>query len=404
MNPLLPLNVCVPDGEARSMPDGRLYLYGSFDIPGKMTYCSDRYHVFSTDKNDLTDFCDHGVSFTIEEAAKGGFDPRTALFAPDCVYRDGKYWLYFCTSDNREGVAVSDRPEGPFTDATEIVLPHQAIDPAVFVDEDGQAYYFWGQFDLHGAKLNEDMRSIDASTHCPSLLNEREHGFHEGASIRRRGDLYYMLYTDVSRGRATCISYATAASPLGPYTKQGVIIDNTGCDPASWNDHGSMERFGDRWFVFYHRSSQNSFYSRRACAEEIFFDEAGKIAEVIPTSVGGERALPTDTDLPAAVASRMWGEAYSEGGTVRDLGGVAVRPEWVEYRSFDLTGVSALTLTGEGAAEITVHTEDNEILAKGTFAGGSLTLPMKPASGIRPIWICAVGKMTLHTVRLETKI
>ncbi|MBO5110780.1 MAG: family 43 glycosylhydrolase [Clostridia bacterium] len=402
MNPLLPARYCIPDAEARAMPDGRLYLYGSFDIPGKTTYCSDRYHVFSTDKSDLTDFCDHGVSFTIEEAAKGGFNPRTALFAPDCVYRNGKYWLYFCTSDNREGVAVSGRPEGPFTDATELRLPHNAIDPAVFVDEDGQAYYFWGQFDLHGAKLNDDMRSIDESTHCPSILNEREHGFHEGASIRRRGDLYYMLYTDVSRGRATCISYATATSPLGPYTKQGVIIDNTGCDPQSWNNHGSMEPYGDRWFVFYHRSSRNGFYSRRVSAEEIFFDAEGRIAEVIPTSVGGEPVLPMDTTLPAAMAARMWGDAYVEGETVRNLGGVPVRPEWVEYRSFDLTHAKSLALTGEGAGEITVHTEGNEVLAKGSFRGDTLTLTLKPTVGAKPIWICVTGKIDLHTVRLTT--
>ena len=401
MNPLLKSEFCVPDAEARAMPDGRLYLYGSFDIPGRRTYCSDRYHVFSTDDSSLDHFCDHGVSFTIEEAAKGGFDPHTALFAPDCVYCNGKYWLYFCTSDNREGVAVSDTPEGPFRDATEIRLPHNAIDPAVFVDEDGQAYYFWGQFDLHGAKLNSDMRTIDEGTHCPSILNEREHGFHEGASIRRRGDLYYMLYTDVSRGRATCISYATATSPLGPYTKGGVIIDNTGCDPSSWNNHGSMEQYGDRWFVFYHRSSRDGFYSRRVCAEEIFFDENGMIAEVVQTSVGGETVLPVNTVLPAACAARMWGEAYVQGDSVLRLGGVPVRPEWVEYRSFDLTGAKSLTLTGEGGGSITVHRENSQPLGAGTFTGGSLTIPLTPTDGVHPIWVCVTGKMDLHTVCLN---
>jgi len=119
--------------------------------------------------------------------------------------------------------------------------------------------------------------------------------------------------------------------------------------------------------------------------------------------VGGERVLPANTVLPAAVAARMWGGAYADGKVVRDLGGTPLRPGWVEYRAFDLTGAEGLTIEGEGQAEITVHTQGNEVLAQGAFKGGRLTLALKPSAGVRPVWICAAGKMELHSVCLNTR-
>lgn len=139
MNPILPLNHFVPDGEARLMPDGRLYLYGSYDISGETTYCSDVLYVFSTD--DLIHWTDHGIclkSSDIPWAAEGSL-----MYAPDCIYQDGKYYLYFCMTNSYEGVAVSDTPYGYFTSPSPIPYADRlSIDPAVFIDDDGQAYYW----------------------------------------------------------------------------------------------------------------------------------------------------------------------------------------------------------------------------------------------------------------------
>ncbi|MFW6312759.1 MAG: carbohydrate-binding protein [Spirochaetota bacterium] len=82
--------------------------------------------------------------------------------------------------------------------------------------------------------------AIVPETLNPSLPNEAEHGFHEGTSVRKRNGVYYLVYADISRGRPTALGYATADSPLGPYTKRGIIVDNTGCDPETWNNHGSI--------------------------------------------------------------------------------------------------------------------------------------------------------------------
>lgn len=152
-NPLLPLKHHIPDGEAHVMPDGKLYVYGSYDALDT-AYCSEKYHVVSTP--DLKHWTVHGISFQAgdvpwagdpeaarspgigwyhptsflqkmidsmpeeEKAAAQGCsgtgDGKELLFASDCIYRDEKYSLYFCMSDNSEGVVVSDRPEGPFKD------------------------------------------------------------------------------------------------------------------------------------------------------------------------------------------------------------------------------------------------------------------------------------------------
>lgn len=116
-----------------------------------------------------------------------------------------------------------------------------------------------------------DLRGIEPVALQVSLLNEKEHGFHEGASIRKR----------------PCIASRT---PFGPYTKQGVIVDNLGFDHATWNNHGSMCKFRGQWYVFYHRSSHGTNAHRRVCVEPIQFDVQSQIASVEMTTQGARAA------------------------------------------------------------------------------------------------------------------
>ncbi|MCM1236896.1 MAG: family 43 glycosylhydrolase, partial [Ruminococcus flavefaciens] len=215
---------------------------------------------------------------------KEGEEEAPLLFAPDAVYRDGRYYLYFCMKDDSEGVAVSDRPQGPFHDP--IQLPCGGIDPAVFIDDDGQAYLYWGQLFSHGVKLNQDMVSFDRENIVDDLVTEEEHFFHEGSSMRKIGGLYYYIYANMERGKPTSLGYATGKSPLGPFQYRGIIIDNDGCDPASWNNHGSIECFQGQWYVFYHRCSRGVQQHRRLCIERIQINEDGTIPEVKMTSQG----------------------------------------------------------------------------------------------------------------------
>lgn len=344
-NPILPLEHHVPDSEAHVMPNGKLYIYGSYD-DREDVYCSEKYHVVSTP--DLEHWTVHGVSFAggdvpwfgdpdaphypgidwthptpfiqkmladmglsadKEKFEKKGNGPDPPLlFAPDAVYRDGKYYLYFCMKDDSEGVAVSDRPEGPFCDPVQ--LPCGGIDPAVFMDDDGQAYYYWGQLFSHGVRLNPDMVSFDRDAVVDDLVTEEEHFFHEGSSMRKIGDTYYYVYADMERGKPTALGYATGKSPLGPFTYRGIIIDNDGCDPASWNNHGSIECVNGQWYVFYHRCSRGTQEHRRLCIEPIHINADGSIDEVKMTSQGvGAPFVPGET-IMGYQACGLRGSAY----------------------------------------------------------------------------------------------
>jgi arabinoxylan arabinofuranohydrolase len=328
MNPILPIQHFVPDVEARVWSDGRIYLYGSYDISGGDTYCSYEQHVFSS--ADMVNWQHHGECFRSTGPNSDVPWAEQPLYAPDCIFLNGRYYLFFCLADATEGVAESSSPAGRFLHAAPVQgADRDAIDPAALVDDDGQVYYFWGQFHLRGARLRPDLKSIDPATLNTAIITEAGHGFHEGACIRKRNGIYYLVYTDISRGRATCLAYATSSAPLGPYVKRGIIIDNTGCDPQSWNNHGSIAQFpvpasshrsaaagvearnDGQWYVFYHRSSQNTRYNRRVCVEPIYFNPDGTIDEVEMTTQGASGPLDARKELQAARACLLSGGLHT---------------------------------------------------------------------------------------------
>lgn len=377
MNPLLPPGTFVPDAEARAWSDGRLYLYGSLDIEGNTAYCSCEYKVFSS--GDLKQWTDHGVSFRSRGEASGVPWSEMPLYAPDCICVDGKYYLYFCQADNGEGVAVGDAPQGPFADAVPVQGAHgDAIDPAVFLDDDGQVYYYWGQFHARGARMRADLASLDAASVRSHLLNEAEHGFHEGASVRKRNGIYYLVYTDTSRGKATCLSYATSASPLGPFTKGGVIVDNDGCDPHTWNNHGSIAEWDGRWYVFYHRSSRGSPYSRRVCVEPIHFNADGSIPEVEMTTQGAFGPISAFERMDAYRACLLAGNARTQSselpvaveGPPAEFLSMIEDGAWAAYKYLDFGHgavsfeVQAASMTEGGDIEVRLDRFDGPLIGK----------------------------------------
>lgn len=397
MNPVLPKEHFVPDSEARVMPDGRLYVYGSYDISGNMSYCSDVLHVFSTE--DLVSWVDHGVAFSVKDIP--WTSENSILYAPDCIHRDNKYYLYFCLSDNTEGVAVSDSPFGPFEDPQ--IIHHASgdgIDPAVFIDDDGKAYYFWGQFSLRAAEMYKDMKTLNENTINRNLLDEKRHGFHEGASIRKYKDIYILLYTCILRGKATCLAHATSHHPLGPYTYRGIVIDNIGVDPKTWNNHGSIECFNGKWYVFYHRSSQNSNFNRRLCIEPIEISSDGFIKEVLPTSQGVHESIDASSQIPASIACRLggWGtEAYiAPDSDIQNEEVIcnAFGAGWAVYRYLNFSSqVKSISITyasnGSGALEVWA---DDKLISEVALENTSMryqttSSPVHQISGIHTLYL-----------------
>ncbi len=404
-NPILPKEKFTPDVEARVF-NGRMYLYGSNDEAVGQSYCSDRYYVYSS--CDMKEWKEEGISFTSAQAHRAT-EKQMALYAPDCIRKNGTYYLYYCQPDGSEGVAQSNYPAGPFSGARAVEgADGSGIDPAVFIDDDGQAYFYWGQFRLKAAKLHKTMYKILPETLQKQLIDEAGFGFHEGASIRKRNGIYYLIYTDISRGKATCLSYATAKSPLGPFQKGGIILDNIGCDPNVWNNHGSIAEFGGQWYVFYHRASMGTEYNRRVCVEKIFFEEDGRIQEVRMTTQGAGDPVDPQQRMEAYRACEMNGTVHTmqettEGRTHEYLCHIE-DGDWMAYRYFRFARPMKqikMMAGAEGGAVIEVRLDapEGEKIGECMIKPGGWQIyaaPVMPAAGIRALYLTAKAPSGTH--------
>ncbi|WP_208292349.1 family 43 glycosylhydrolase [Sphingobacterium paludis] len=310
LNPIAPPGVYIADPEVRKMPNGKIFLYGSKDDVGNQ-WCSNNYNVLSTDN--LVEWNMEQTSFATEGVGKQTDYTTQLLYAPDCIEHNGKYYLYYClaTNEENEGVAVSDSPYGPFKNG-QIMKGAEGIDPSVFIDDDGQAYLFWGQANVKGAKLSQDMKQI-AGPITEGLLTYKVHKFNEGSSVRKHNGIYYFVYAShVRHGESNCatLCYATSTSPLGPYTYGGVIIDNWGSGRNLVNNHGCIEEIDGQWYVFYHRPTHASSTMRKACMEPIFFEKDGTIREVEMTTQGAGGPIDPTLRMEAARACLMDGNVF----------------------------------------------------------------------------------------------
>ena len=346
-NPIVPAGVYMADPAAHVWDDGRIYIYGSVD-ESVDHYCSHRYHILSSD--DMLNWTLHENVF----ASKGKDDQvpysDALLYAPDCQYNDGTFYLYYplASSQQTEGVATSANPAGPFSDGQHIELHgYNQIDPAVFIDDDGSAYYIWGQFTAKMARLKPGMKEIDKSTIRDSVLTEGEHFFHEGGHLVKREGIYYFIYAHMGRaGRPTCIGYATSNAPMGPYRYGGVIIDNDHSDPSVWNNHGSIVHYKGRWYVFYHRATHGSVMMRKACVEPITFNPDGSIPEVEMTTQGAGPPLKSNTRIDAERACLLYGnvriQTFASDG--EELGEIR-NGDFAAYKYIDFgSGIESVTV------------------------------------------------------------
>lgn len=307
-NPIVPPGVYLADPSAHQWQDGKMYVYGSRD-ENPAYYCSWNYDVLSS--ADLKNWKLSPRTFVSKGPGDQVSYSDELLYAPDCQYHNGTYYLYYCLADGNhtEGVATSASPAGPFANGRDMKLGiNNQIDPCVFMDDDGKAYYIWGQFNAKVARLKPDMIHIDAATIKENVITQKEHFFHEGGYMVKRNGIYYFIYAHMGRaGRPTCLGYATAKSPFGPFKYRGVIIDNDHCDPAVWNNHGSIARFNGKWYVFYHRATHGSNVMRKACIEPITFNKDGSIPEVEMTTQGAAGPLNAFEKMDAERACLLYG-------------------------------------------------------------------------------------------------
>jgi len=282
-NPFI-TSIYTADPSAHVWADGRLYVYPSHDIdPPRGCDLMDQYHVFSTD--DMVHWRDEGQILAASQVPWSTPDGNF-MWAPDCAYKNGVYYFYFphpsgkpWNSTWKIGVATSAKPASDFVVQKYIDGLEPMIDPCVFVDDDGQAYFYYGGGGVcKGGRLKDNMMEIDGAMQTMQGLQD----FHEATWVHRRGDLYYLSYADNHDvgGKHNHMRYAVSKSPLGPWTYKGIYIDAT----DSYTDHGSIVEYKGQWYAFYHNSSiSHNDWLRSICVDTLGYSDDGSIKKLIQT-------------------------------------------------------------------------------------------------------------------------
>jgi len=269
---------------------GRVYLYTGQDeaAAGKEEYVMREWLCFSS--HNLVDWKPEGSPLSVASFRWAKKD----AWAGHVIERHGKYYFYAPLS-HREiegfaiGVAVADRPIGPFVDArgsalvTNDMTANSAgitwddIDPAAFIDDDGQAYLFWGNTVLHYAKLKPSMTELDGPIATIELPK-----FTEAPWVHKRGGLYYLSY---AYGWPERIAYATSPSIRGPWTFRGVLNDLV---PNSNTNHQAIIEFKGRSYFIYHNGALpgGGSWRRSVCIEELRYNADGTIKPIVQTTTG----------------------------------------------------------------------------------------------------------------------
>lgn len=378
------------DPSARVFGD-RVYVFPSHDIlamqgKGRVGwFCMEDYHVFSS--TNLTDWADHGM--IVQQNKVPWVRPDSySMWAPDCIQRNGKYYFYFPTAPQDTvafgrgfaiGVAVADKPEGPYVPQPTPIKGVHGIDPNIFIDKDGQAYLYWSAGNIYAAKLKENMTELDSDPVTLTDLSGK--GLKEGPYLFERAGIYYLTFPHVEN-KIERLEYATGDHPLGPFKMTGVIMDESasGC----WTNHHSVIQFKNQWYLFYHDRDYSPQFdkARSVRADSLFFNNDGTIRKVIPTlrGIGLSKATePIQIDRYSRLSDAGVSIAFLD--TLNRFGGWKTifnqANAWVQYNSVDfgkkpLKTVSVRAASATGAV-LQVRT--------GTIAGPIIAAIKIPASG-----------------------
>ncbi len=361
VNPYLPYWENVADGEPRVFGK-RIYIFGSHDKQNGKAFCTEDYVCWSAPVDDLSDWKCEGVIYQKSQDPINGapYDKELpfsgqigtegnyhTLYAPDVTQGpDGRYYLYYALDfANVISVAVCDEPAGKYEFLGYVTrkdgsLPHDGLwfDPAILSEETGNyLYYGFCPFfpmpgtegmKLEGAmmvKLADDMHTIISEPICVAK-GDQEHAFFEASSIRKFGDYYYFVYSSKSMHN---LCYAMAKTPEGPFEYKGVLISNADIEYQNntlatnyfGNNHGGLAKINGEYYVFWHRHTHGTTYSRQGCADRVTMLEDGSILQTEITSCGlNGSALPARGKYSAYIACHLTGPNRDEVGIVLGLG------------------------------------------------------------------------------------
>ncbi len=300
---------------------GKIYIYPSHDYDAGVPendngdhFAMRDYHIFSLDSIGAKPV-DHGVAIDLKDIPWAG----RQLWAPDAAYKNGTYYLYFPVKDKQDvfriGVATSKSPAGPFKAEAEPIAGSYSIDPAVFTDDDGASYMYFGgiwggqlqrwangKYDANGSKtdlqkddapaiscrvvkLSKDMKHFDGAVKDalvvddngkPLLGKDHDTRFFEGSWMHKFNGKYYFTY---STGDTHFLAYAVGTSPFGPFTYKGHFM----LPVQGWTTHHSIIEIKGKWYIFYHDTQlSGKTHLRNVKVTELHHNADGSIEMIDP--------------------------------------------------------------------------------------------------------------------------
>ncbi|WP_046531060.1 family 43 glycosylhydrolase [Cellulomonas sp. FA1] len=393
--------------------DGRLYVYTSHDEDGSTYFTMKDWRVFST--TDMANWTDHGSPMGLATFAWAEAD----AWAGQVVERDGKFFFYVPVKQRGGGmvigVGVSDSPTGPFRDAIgRPLVGNGEIDPTVMIDDDGQAYLYWGNPNLWYVKLNRDMVSYSGSPTRiplttagfgtrPGNVASRPTLYEEGPWVYKRDGTYYNVFA------AECcsefIGYSTAPGPTGPWTYRGTVMPKQG---SSFTNHPGVVDYRGRSYFFYHNGALpgGGGFTRSVAVEQFTYGADGSIPLMNMTTAGPPQIEPLDPYVTQQAETVAWAsgvetERATEGGlNLAFIGdGDWVRVKGVAFgsgaASFSARVASA---TSGGRIEVRLDGASGPVVGTCTVPGTggwqtwtTVTCPVSGATGTRDLVLRFAG-------------
>ncbi len=330
--------------------NGRVYLYAGIDEDNAPdnSFLMRKWKCYSS--TDMVNWKDEGVILPTSAISWSTGDAN----AGQCIYRNGKFYFYFptgCKTDTGVciGVAVADSPTGPFVDIGRPIILNsqmkaathswQGLDPTVFIDDDGQAYLYWGNNACYWVKLNSDMISYSGSINNIPLTKEAfGPDYEEAPWLYKRNGLWYMSY---SISLPEYLAYTTSTSPSGPWTYRGVIMPIIS---GNGGNHSGIIDYNGNSYLFYFKNGLpgGGDHRRSICVEKFNYNADGTIPQIPATSTGAPQIGTLNPYIQTEAETICWEsgietEVCSEGGI--DVGNIE-NGDYIKVKGVDF-GVGA---------------------------------------------------------------
>jgi hypothetical protein len=392
--------------------NGRVFLYTGHDEDGSTYFTMRDWRVWSS--VDMVNWTDHGSPMSLATFGWASAD----AWAGQAVFRNGRFYWYVpvrrANGSTAIGVGVSDSPTGPFRDALgRPLVDNSEIDPSVFIDDDGQAYLYWGNPNLWYVRLNADMISYSGSpTRIPLTAAgfgartgnpDRPTLYEEGPWVYKRNGLYYLVFA------AQCcsehIAYSTAPSPTGPWTYRGTVMPTQG---GSFTNHPGVIDFNGGSYFFYHNGALpgGGGFTRSVAVERFAYSADGRIPTINMSTTGPPQVGTVNPYVRQEAETIAWEsgvetEPASEGGM--NVGWIA-NGDWIKVRGVAFgagaTAVSARVASAGSGGRIEVRLDGVNGALVGTCSvpgtGGwqtwtTVSCPVTGASGTHDLYLRFTG-------------